>query len=210
MEVIKEYNGILYRLSEDEDAYTVVGIGSSIEDDITIPTHIDTIPVVCIEWGAFENCTFKSITSTSITNIGSAAFKGCKMLTTVNIHNVNIIEDEVFYNCTSLTTVNISGATEIGMDTFCNCTSLSDINIVSCQLSTIEWGTFDNCQNLKNITLPKSVTNIDSYAFNKCKDLSITILSREISITDYTFKDSDNITVQYNGPGQGNVLISEL
>lgn len=83
-------------------------------------------------------------------NLPSDAFSGLNNLKQAVMKNgVSVLEKDMFYNCKNLESV-----------------SFEDVS-----LKTISSGTFKNCENLKNITLPETVTKIDTYAFENCKNL---------------------------------------
>lgn len=54
---------------------------------------------------------------------------------------------------------------------FDNCENLEDVSFENVSLKTISSSAFENCGNLKTITLPETVTKIDTYAFENCKKL---------------------------------------
>lgn len=159
---------------------------------ITIPES-----VVSIETGAFFNC--KELMDININNgiqdMGHNAFGNTAWLDSqedgfVYIGNVlycykgSMPENEVLMldkditciaacameNQTNLSSVTFhDGVTDIGWGAFSN-TGLESIELTD--LTTIEYNTFSNCPNLKNIIIPKSVKSIDSCAFEGCKFLN--------------------------------------
>lgn len=83
-------------------------------------------------------------------NLPEYAFSGSKKLKQVVLKNgVSALENEMFDNCENLESVSFENVS----------------------LKTISTGTFANCGNLKTITLPETVTKIDTYAFENCKKL---------------------------------------
>lgn len=70
---------LLYRLNEDGETYSVVGIQNCMETRLVIPATYKQKPVTGIAEYAFKDCSFlKSITiPDSITNIGYGAFEDC-------------------------------------------------------------------------------------------------------------------------------------
>ena len=81
--------GLEYTLNEDEQSYTVSGIGTASTYNLKIPSSHDGKPVTAIGDHAFENCT--NITKVkipeSITSIGIYAFNNCESLTSVVFKN---------------------------------------------------------------------------------------------------------------------------
>ena len=92
----------------------------------------------------------KTIIPNSVTNIGDAAFFGCRGLTSVTIPN---------------------SVTSIGEYAFCNCTGLTSITIPNSVIS-IGGSAFSGCSGLTSITIPNSVTSIGNSAFYKCSGLT--------------------------------------
>lgn len=143
--------------------------------DITIPDS-----VIHIGGWAFDYCT--SLTSitipNSVTSIGCAAFASCTSFTSITIpENVNIIEDSLFWGCKSLEKIKVNENNK----TYC------DVDGV---LFSKDKKTLLICPPIKtgNYSVPKSVTNIGSYAFFACTELtSINIPDSVITIGDCAF-----------------------
>lgn len=137
----------------------------------------------------------------TVTTIGANAFQGCTSLQSVALPNsVTRIEWDAFYNCSALRTITIPDSLEyIGLSAFYGCDSLryntydnanylgSSSNlylilvsatakdITSCNINTktkfIYGQAFNNCSNLQDITIPKSVISIGSNAFWGCNSM---------------------------------------
>lgn len=106
-----------------------------------------------IGYYAFKNCIHLSGPVTfagRISTIGTSAFEDCTALEKV-VFNAYVadIPDQCFYNCTSLSTV-----------------------VMNDRINSIGKFAFGNTA-LKEITIPDSVTSIDSTAFDGCEDLVI-------------------------------------
>lgn len=188
-----------------------------------------SIPSSVTEIGrtAFMDCT--SLTSidipSSITKIGDYAFRCCTSLTSVNIpDSVTMIGGEAFYFCTSLTSINIpDSVTMIGEGAFGACTSLTSFSgkyassdgrclIMNGHLlgfagarlsgysipnSVTEIGSaaFDCCTSLTSIYIPNSVIKIGSAAFRYCTSLTSINFPYSVSeIGDYAFSNCTSLT----------------
>lgn len=73
----------------------------------------------------------------------------------------------------------LSGITKIGSSAFSG--SRIDSIILPPNLKKISYGAFSNCPNLKRVVIPKSVTEIDKFAFDEECDV---VLNRNISLDD--------------------------
>jgi uncharacterized repeat protein (TIGR02543 family) len=166
---------------------------------LTSVTILDS--VTRIRGSAFENCTsLASITiPDSVTRIEVDAFLGCTSLASITIPNgVTSIGGWAFLGCTSLASVTIgSGVTSIGSLAFFNCTSLTAINVDSANTaySSTNGVLYNKNKTVlikypakktgSSFTIPNSVTNIGSDAFDECISLvSINIPDSVITIAD--------------------------
>lgn len=127
--------------------------------------------VITIESDAFMGC--KNLTKIelpeSLTYLGSAFF-GCSSLTEVILpDSLTYIEGSVFHNCSSLAEITWPGL-DIKESTFNNCINLRKVTI-SNGAELIEYSAFEGCGNLKEISLPVSITSIWDKAFFACNNL---------------------------------------
>ncbi|MBQ5823305.1 MAG: leucine-rich repeat domain-containing protein [Clostridia bacterium] len=168
--------------------------------------------VINIGDAAFRGC--KSLTSItipdSVTSIGAYAFDSCENLTSFIIPNsVTSIGTGAFSYCQNLTSITIpNSVTSIGNGAFCDCESITRFTVDADNMyySTDEHGVLFNKDKTVLIhypigndrtsyTIPNSVTNIGSWAFCYCKNLtSITILDSVTSIDKGAFHGCKSFT----------------
>ena len=175
------------------DGVTSIGEGTFQECEgltsVTIPNS-----VASIGYGAFGEC--RCLTSVTmgngVTNIGQYAFEHCG-LTSVTIPNsVTNIGDHAFYGCDGLTSVTIgNGVTSIGDRAFSGCSGLMSITVANGNTNYSSANGLLLSKDGKtlirgvkgNVTIPSSVTNIGSYAFDGCYN-GLTSMTIPSSITD--------------------------
>ena len=176
---------------------TSVTIGNSVTD---------------IRGNAFYGCSgLTSITiPDSVTSIGKGAFSGCSGLTSITIpDSVTSIGDYAFDGCIGLTSLTIpDSVTSIGDYAFRDCSKLTNIHISSieswCKITGLDnlmqYGSdnrklYINGEEITELIIPDSVTNIGNYSFYNCSGLtSITIGNSVTSIGDYAFDDCSGLT----------------
>jgi len=142
--------------------------GSAIQT-ITIPAGI-----TAIQANVFENSDLKTLKfadETSITTIGSSAFKNCK-IESITLSKCTDIGDNAFESCESLSTVSMKALERIGDNAFTNCKSLSDF-IFYPALEVIGDFAFSNCA-FEQIGL-NELTKIESIASSDGNQRSTTI-----------------------------------
>ena len=184
--------GLEYKLSQNGDYYSVIGIGNCTDANVIIPEIYNDLPVKQIGTKAFEKCTsIKSIVvPNSITSIGQSAFEKCANLSYVNIGNgVTDIPSSAFYECEKLSNIDLgSNVTSIGNSAFSHCIALTEITMPE-GLTSIGEQAFWECGELTSIVLPKSLANIGDRAFYYCAALYVIYnqseLLLEIGSDDY-------------------------
>ena len=130
---------------------------------------------------AFENCT--GLTSVKISNsvksIGEKVFSMCYGLTSISIpRSVDSIDKYAFWGCSGLERIVVEEG-NAKYDSRMNCNAIIETStntlVLGCKKTVIPNSVakigacaFLNCcgGNLQSITIPKSVTSIDSYAFD--------------------------------------------
>ena len=194
--------GLKFKLNDDGESYTLVGIGTCSEKDIVVKTYCDK-SVTAIGDYAFDYCT--SITSISIpdsvTSIGIDVFLGCESLTSIDVdeNNPNYKDiDGNLYTKDGKTLVRYAigkadtsfivpdGVERIGDHSFWGCEGIEDVTIPN-GVVTIGSYAFCNCYRLTSITIPESVTSITYSAFPKCYSLE----RIEVDENNPVYKDID-------------------
>ena len=88
------------------------------------------------------------------------------------------------------------GVTSIGSCAFAGCENLTEVLFEGngTKLSTIGWGAFLNCTNLRSISLPVKLTLIEKIAFANCRSLSSVKIPAQCRVEDQAFASCDNLT----------------
>ena len=184
-------------------------------DNVVIPEEVTymnrTRKVTSIGSDAFKYSSLTSVTiPNSVTSIGSYAFESCYSLTSVTIPNsVTSIGDGAFQGCHGLTSVTISDITAwlsisfAGSESnplcyayhlFLNGEEVKDLTIPNSVTSIGDY-TFSGCSSLTSVTIPSSVTSIGHSAFDWCSSLaSVNIPSSVTTIGDYAFQRCSSLT----------------
>ena len=112
-----------------------------------------------------------------VVSIGPSAFKRCKMLERIILHDtIRSIAKDAFEYCSALKTFELSGSIDCINLSFRNCTSLSSIRIPD-SIKIIGALDLRKCKSLKEIRLPKSLETLDLYLKDECLDLSNTLIT---------------------------------
>ena len=134
----------------------------------------------------------KSLTSviipSSVTSIGSSAFRDCTSLTNVTIpSSVTSIYYDAFDGCSSLKEIHFTGTKahwmalyRVGKDVVVHCSdgdvnknwyeSITDI-VIPNGVTSICSSAFKGCTSLTSVTIPSSVKHINNWAFEDCTSL---------------------------------------
>ena len=160
---------------------------------------------------AFENCSSlkSALLPSSVTSVGAYAFYECSALETLTLGSATEIGDYAFYNTATLSQITFpQNLNSIGAYAFAQ-TGIKDIVIPSSvssisnnafeasKVQTLNLGSgsltlgnevFENCQNLKKVTVGHGVETIPSSCFNNCASLQEVSLESGIqTISDKAF-----------------------
>ena len=127
-----------------------------------------------------ETITYNDVTY-NITSIGNSAFSGCSGLMSITIpKSVTSIGENAFYKCSSLSEVHISD-----LVSWCNITfGSTDDSFPQYYAKHL----YLNGEEITNLVIPNSVTNITNCAFYGCSGLtSVTLPNSVTSIGGYAF-----------------------
>ena len=122
---------------------------------------------------AFNECDKALITglSSKVEQVGSNAFYKCYKLTSANIPNATIIDNEAFCRCNGLTSADCSSAVKIGYSAFQFCSALENITLTNTSVSVGDTA-FSNCSSLKNVYNHESITSVGTNCFTNCTSLA--------------------------------------
>ena len=156
---------------------------------------------------AFREC--RSLESieipSSVTELGTCAFKNCFALKTAVIKGGTVkgslVTEATFYNCNALETLVISDNATLDAS-FKAAYSKSTLKTVEIGKGEIGISAFNGCPNLATVELGDGVTSIGKNAFLRCTALtSITIGDRVISIGDSAFNGCTALEAANIGSG---------
>lgn len=156
---------------------------------LTIPENVKVIgPYV---FSSYENLSAVYFGS-GLTTISEGAFINCKSLSETTIgYSVKIIGYNAFFGCSN---IKLSCRYTDSFSSFFNNTGVTRDNVYKIEipdtLTRIDDYEFENCTNLKGITLSESIAYIGEGAFKGCTKLkSISIPSKITKINSNTFEN---------------------
>lgn len=144
---------------------------------------------------AFDGCTeLTGITiPASVTTLGSYAFRGCAKITEMTVPETvtKLGGGNLFENCTELTTVAWNTSYNIPDNAFKGCSKLETITI-NPEVQKIGKCAFQNCEALKAIELPESLTALggtssvsvttDASVFAGCTSLKSIVIPEAVTV----------------------------
>ena len=146
---------------------------------VTLPDTVKTIGENC-----FYNCAFGSINTAGVEVIGEGAFYKCANVTSFNLPNIVTIGASAFGGCDKLTEMTIGNKLE---SCEANLNELTKISIDS----PIQDKMFQWAKKLTGVTLGEGVTSIGEMAFGYCSELkNITLPATLTEIGDQAFWES--------------------
>ena len=160
------------------------------DTEVYIPRIVNDRMVVAIVENCFSgNNTLKSvITSSPLWTVGAYAFLNCKSIES--------------FECNF-------ALKEIGGGAFNGASSLKSINLEDSVVTVIRPMTFMS-SGIENVILPESCTEIMSYAFAQCPELTkITIPASVTTIHEDAFKSSNNLTIYCYTDSAAHVFAAE-
>ena len=195
-----EYSeGLQYTLNNNNE-YTVAGIGACTDKDIIIPSTYRGLPVTSIYTEAFRNNT--DITSIVIPNsvirIGRYAFDNCENLSHIELpDSVTYIDSYAFRYCISLESVVIpDGIKEISISLFEGCSNLTNL-VIGSGVTNIGTNAFNYCTSLKTVVLPHGLETIGMWAFGNCTSLENVTIPSSVAFVGFASFSSTNINNLY-------------
>lgn len=136
------------------------------------------VPANLFHTAGFDS-TANIVIPANIQEIGEYAFNGATNLTQVTFEN----SDQ-----------NPSALTTIGKYAFYN-TALTEVTFPEIVLQTIGDSAFEGCKGLSKLTLPSSLTALNSRAFRNCTQISsLTIPNANAAVGDYVFEGCESLT----------------
>ena len=117
--------------------------------------------------------------------------------------NITSICSEAFIDCTNIDSISIpDSVTSIGYSAFKGCKNLDEVNFgANSSVTTFgtyygssNYGVFQNCINLYEISLPDKLTGIPLYTFSGCTNLDTVKIGKNVTyIGDNAFQACDNL-----------------
>lgn len=185
---ISEDEDLVYAPAEDGSAI-IAGHPGEVPSELVIPETIDGTPVSSVGTGAFEGSSeLTSLTvPASVEEIGESAFANCENLETVNLCGTNVAE-------------------EIGVEAMAFAFNVEEESgEIAPGLKRINGKAFYNCQKLKAVIIPDTVTFVGDEAFGGCVSLTdIYFAGTEEQWDAIAFGENaipEGVTVHYQSAG---------
>lgn len=135
---------------------------------------------------AFSRCDYleSAQIGNTVERIGQEAFASCSRLTEISGWNaVKTIGDYAFANCTALTSIEFGDALKtIGAGAFARC-GLASLQIPD-SVEEIAQGAFEEENKLKSVAIGNGVTFLNRYVFGQCDSLKTIIIPATVTAID--------------------------
>ncbi len=159
-----------YRLNDNEVKVTVY---NGKDKKVEIPETANGAKVTVVGANLFQGSDIESVKlPASVTEIQQHAFASCQNLTEVNFpEGLKVIGENAFWNCKKLETIKLPASLKkIGWYAF-SATGVKTLSLPESKtLSTLNNKLFFQCADLKEVTIPITITNIADDTFEQCAD----------------------------------------
>ena len=203
-EKVEAVESLEYTQSEDGSYYTVSGIGTVKNTEITVPEYYDGKPIKAVGDGAFKYQT--QITAInlpdSIEMIGKDAFRGCTKITDFTVpRSLKTVGEDAFHGCKikSIEVKSFGAWCEIDFEDLesnpmhtgavftMDGEPISKI-VFDNSVSEIKKFSFAGCTNLLSVVFSADLNNIGEGAFFGCNSITEISLPRSLNnIADFAF-----------------------
>ena len=147
----------------------------SVLTEITIPEYVTKIG-----YYSFGHTGLKEIKLPAVKEVEGMAFKGCKDLKTVVMHDsIKVIGDFAFMDCRNLEKVNLPvGMERLGRSAFFNCVKMGDEVTISHKTKLIGLYAFGNCHSLKVVRCDGTayIPYCEKFAFGDVRPINKTLI----------------------------------
>ena len=192
------YSSISGVLVSKDQKKLIVYPGGRTDTSYSTPAGVTAIE----EYAFYENNKLERVQICSeVTSIGKYAFSGCSLKSLYIYGPVTEMGTSAFSYNRSLTSVTLSNIKVIGTSAFYKCDVLRGVSIPN-SVTSIESGAFQACTYLSAVSLGTGVTSIGSSAFSGCSKLSgITIPDNVIEIGASAFNSCSALKTATIGNG---------
>ena len=177
--------------------------------NITLPDSVTKI-----DRYAFHGCkNLEKVEGGKIDTVSNVAFSLCGKLSSIDLSKAKEIGSAAFYGCKNLKTVKLDEVQSIGGGSF-NCAGIetAELNFVG-EDGIIQSSAFEECENLKKVTIKGALSEIGNTAFLKCKtleDIQIEDSSNITYIGGRAFDQTPWLTKQLNQSGDKMLIINHI
>lgn len=192
-------NVIFY--SEDEVDTNALGDAENDSDGDDVgdeSTDERVLPPLTVGASAFAACLRLEAVEfpNGLIRIEDSAFKGCPSLKEVILgKSLQYIGEEAFLGCVSLEVCDLTDEiTHIGRAAFKDCRALTRASIPA-GVVTVEESLFSGCTSLVGVTLKSGTVTVRRGAFKGCSGLEYAVIPRSVTVIETEAFDSDTLTV---------------